>query len=322
MDSSFFGLFGRSITDADCARKESSETGYNLCGTCYQVFGGGYRGHLWSYNGGGFTVTRFDVAFTEDCTISADLPGCILIACFNQRRKTENAERRIICCCGNAESERRSEVAFAKGSSVTGTEITLTEHFCTKCVNGGFCRRFMSEAFINEETLREHHELTRIFDQLNACEYPSSAARIYFESKALEALAVLFAACEASVFEETAYADSDADDGFTLKVKRYIDENSGSELTVEHLAKIACMSPGKLKYSFKRSFGRNIFEYLTEIRMEKAKRLLTETYLTIGIIAAEVGYKKSGAFAAAFRKYAGILPKEYRNAKRAQFTGV
>jgi len=322
MSSNFFGLFGRSITGVDCSGKEICARGYNICGTCYRVFGRGYRGQLWSYDGGDFSVTRFNVVFTEDCVISADLPGCILIASFNCEQATEKNCRRVLCCCENTgpPAERRNEVAFTKGSNVTGTEITLTERFCKKCVNEEFCLRCMT--FANRGLLREHNGLTQIFDQLNACEFGALAARIYFESKALEALAVLSNYCEASAFEESASPETDTDGGFTLRVKQYIDANSGSELTAIGLAKIACMSVSKLKYSFKRSFGKNIFEYLTETRMEKAKQLLAETCLTVKSIAAEVGYKKSGAFAAAFRKYTGILPKEYRSAKRAKFIGV
>jgi AraC-like DNA-binding protein len=319
MGNNLFGLFGRSIAGVDCPGREKCTRGYNLCGTCYRIFDRGCHGHLWVCDGGSFSVTRFDITFTEDCIISADLPGCILIACFKYGPKTENGGRRILCCCGSEESERRSQMAFTKGSRVTGTEITLTGHFCEEKFAGvGHCGRYLREAFANTDKQQEHSELNQIFDQLNVCEFPIPIARMYYESKAIEALAVLSAGCDADVFEAALSPDLDVDGDFKLQMKRYIDENSNSELTVEVLAKIACMSPSKLKYCFKRSFNRNIYEYVTEIRMEKAKRLLADTDLAIEIVASEIGYKKSGAFAAAFRKYAGILPKEYRSAGRTE----
>jgi AraC-like DNA-binding protein len=175
------------------------------------------------------------------------------------------------------------------------------------------------EAYRNVEKSHDSIELTRIFDQLNACEFPISAARMYYESKALEAFAVLVAYCGASALEENASPDSNIDSDFTSRVSQYIHENSKSELSIALLAKLACMSSSKLKYSFKRSFNKSIFVYITEVRMEKAKRLLVDTNLPIEGVASEVGYKKAGAFAAAFRKYAGVLPKEYRSAERAKF---
>jgi AraC-like DNA-binding protein len=177
----------------------------------------------------------------------------------------------------------------------------------------------LCKACAHAEQLEEHNRLAWLFDQLESCEFPISAARMYYESKALEALAVLSADCEASVFAESPVSDMNVDDDFTSRARRYIEDNSHAELTIELLARIACMSSSKLKYSFRRSFDKSVSEYITEIRMEKAKRLLADTCLPIEGVATEVGYKKSGAFAAAFRRYSGSLPKEYRNGARTKF---
>ncbi|MDR0813235.1 MAG: AraC family transcriptional regulator [Oscillospiraceae bacterium] len=317
MGNNLFGLFGRSIVGLDCPGREKCARGCNLCGTCYRVFGKGYHGRLWVCDGGSFSVTRFNVSFTEDCTIRADLPGCVLITCPAQEPGAENRKCRILCCCENGEVEQGRKAAFAKGSRIAGTEIVLTEHFGRQHSVSGNCRRCLCGAFANAENLRGQSALVRIFDQLDSCDFPVRAARMFCESKALEALAVLSAECEAPLFEEKTSPDLNIDDNFTARVKQYIDENSHSEITIESLAKIACMSPSKLKYTFSRALGKSIFAYLTETRMEKAKTLLADTQMTIEGVAAEVGYKKSGAFAATFRRHTGMLPKEYRSAERA-----
>ena len=323
MSNNRFGLFGQSVAGADCPGRDKCIRGYNLCGACERVVGKGYYGHLWLYDGGNFAITRFDITFTEDCTIQTHLPGCVLLTCFSHTQQTGADARTILCYCEDEHTPHRNQIAFKKGNCITGTEITLTNHFCAEKY-AGFerCRACLCATFANTQTLQEHAALMQIFDQLNACEFPPSVARMYFEGKALEALAVLSAGCGTAAFEDGFSADRDTDNDFISRAKQYIDENSNTELTIELLAKIACMSPSKLKYSFKRLFNKSTFEYITEIRMEKAKRLLADTGLSIESIAMQVGSKKSGAFAAAFRKYTGALPKEYRSAKRAKLMGV
>ena len=66
-----------------------------------------------------------------------------------------------------------------------------------------------------------------------------------------------------------------------------------------------------LKKHFKQHVGMTVFAYLTACRMEKAKRLL-QTHAKIVEIANEVGYKHSSHFSAAFLKYEGKSPAEWR----------
>jgi AraC-like DNA-binding protein len=95
-------------------------------------------------------------------------------------------------------------------------------------------------------------------------------------------------------------------------VKAYIDANYQVALTIERLARIACMSPSKLKYCFKAQCGETVYGYLTAVRMSRAARLLADTDLSVARVAERVGYKKSGAFAAVFKKSTGLLPREAR----------
>ena len=98
-------------------------------------------------------------------------------------------------------------------------------------------------------------------------------------------------------------------------IKAYIDSHYDSAITIGQLARLACMSPGKLKYCFKAELGHTVYGYLTDVRMRCAEGLLANTDLGIAHIAERVGYKKPGAFAAAFRKRTGRLPKDVRKSR-------
>ncbi|MDR2657618.1 MAG: AraC family transcriptional regulator [Oscillospiraceae bacterium] len=95
-------------------------------------------------------------------------------------------------------------------------------------------------------------------------------------------------------------------------VKDHIDNRFYEAITIDQLARLACMSPSKLKYSFRTAFGSTVYRYIMETRAKHAERLLVETDLPVARIAERVGYKKAGAFAAAFHKCVGKLPREAR----------
>ncbi len=63
---------------------------------------------------------------------------------------------------------------------------------------------------------------------------------------------------------------------------------------------------------FKKEAGITFSEYLTNVRMEKAKELLKETNFTVASICEKVGYSDLKSFTKVFAKYTNLKPNEYR----------
>ncbi|BBI31987.1 AraC family transcriptional regulator [Cohnella abietis] len=83
-------------------------------------------------------------------------------------------------------------------------------------------------------------------------------------------------------------------------------------LHLEGLAELVFLAPNYLRNLFKQETGRTPVEYLTHIRLGKAKEmLLTEPY-TIGEIAEKIGYPDIHHFSKLFKKFEGLSPKHYR----------
>lgn len=76
------------------------------------------------------------------------------------------------------------------------------------------------------------------------------------------------------------------------------------------------ISETSLKNYFRGVYGKNISDYLRELRMNTAEKLLTETTLPISEISSKIGYAKQGKFADVFRKYYNMNPLEYRRYKK------
>ena len=80
----------------------------------------------------------------------------------------------------------------------------------------------------------------------------------------------------------------------------------------EHLAEEFHLNPQYISQLFKNEIGVGFLAYLTNIRMEKAKRLLLTTPLSIAEVAEQSGYGDYRVFTKVFRKAEGVTPSQYR----------
>ncbi|WP_438998953.1 helix-turn-helix domain-containing protein [Variovorax beijingensis] len=97
------------------------------------------------------------------------------------------------------------------------------------------------------------------------------------------------------------------------RVLAEMQERIDQELDLKRLAKVVQLSEAHFSRSFKKSTGFSPSQYLTRLRMERARRLLRETEAPIVEIGLEVGYASPSHFAQVFRKEVGVLPSDYRN---------
>ena len=91
-------------------------------------------------------------------------------------------------------------------------------------------------------------------------------------------------------------------------------DNYGRELSLEEVAGAAFLSPYHFARLFKQITGQTTGEYLTNLRVERARQLLLDTRLQIGQIAGDVGYRSQSHFARVFRAITGLSPAAYRAA--------
>ena len=94
---------------------------------------------------------------------------------------------------------------------------------------------------------------------------------------------------------------------------RYIEENYHGNITLDDAARQVNMSYHYFSKFFKESTGRNFVDYLTDLRMKKARQFLQETGMNIKAISREIGYSDPNYFSKAFKKYTGLTPTEYRH---------
>ncbi|MBO1005936.1 response regulator transcription factor [Pseudogracilibacillus auburnensis] len=109
----------------------------------------------------------------------------------------------------------------------------------------------------------------------------------------------------------TDYQNQVEDD--TIKqIKHYIIEHSHKEISLDGIAQKFELSPIYISKLFKEQLGINYIAFLTECRLEKAKKLMLDPEKSLKEITYEVGYQDPNYFSKVFRKTFGKSPTEYR----------
>jgi AraC-like DNA-binding protein len=100
------------------------------------------------------------------------------------------------------------------------------------------------------------------------------------------------------------------------KVVVVLQEQYKSDISLDYCADTMKISPFILSKMFKEIMGINFIDFLTNIRLDKARELLRETDLKISEVAEEVGYQHS-YFNRLFKKQEGVTPSQYREMSRS-----
>lgn len=98
-----------------------------------------------------------------------------------------------------------------------------------------------------------------------------------------------------------------------LKVKNFIAKNYMEEVRLAQLSDIAGMSPSAFSRFFKLHTGRNLTEYIIDIRLGAASRLLVDTSRSISEISYSCGFNNLSNFNRIFKKKKGCSPTEFRD---------
>ncbi|MCR5748566.1 MAG: response regulator [Lachnospiraceae bacterium] len=101
-------------------------------------------------------------------------------------------------------------------------------------------------------------------------------------------------------------------DSLVEEAKHYIEENYSKDISLDEVSGKVDVSPYYFTRLFKEETGETFLEYLTKLRIEKAKELMRKPEASIKDICIEVGYSDPNYFSRIFKKAEGKTPTEYR----------
>ncbi|ANS74675.1 hypothetical protein AWM70_08815 [Paenibacillus yonginensis] len=110
------------------------------------------------------------------------------------------------------------------------------------------------------------------------------------------------------------FGPNELSDNKTIKLaKEYIADHLYDSLTLAEVADYVHFNPTYFSEYFKEKSGETFIQYVTRMKIEKAKELLVETTMKINDISDYLGYRNPRSFTKVFKMFLGLTPTEYRN---------
>jgi len=163
----------------------------------------------------------------------------------------------------------------------------------------------------SEEDLMATYEMQHTITELIESKKKGEIRRLHTESRVVELLMYQFE--QYNERNENAAPLFHEEDVQRLELARQIlEQRVANPPTQKELAAEVLTSESKLRKDFKEYFSVTIHDYLTRIRMEKARNYLLQDKMTVYEVALLTGYGHQNNFSSAFKKYYGISPGELK----------
>ncbi|MEH2259495.1 helix-turn-helix transcriptional regulator [Nostoc sp.] len=144
------------------------------------------------------------------------------------------------------------------------------------------------------------------------CPYQGIIKRTYLEGKALELLALLLEQeAEIQMGSRTPKPLKSGTLERILYARDLLLQQLDNPPSTAELARLVKLNEYALKRGFLQVFGKPLFAYLHDYRLEQARQLLEIGEMKVSEVAQKIGFASRNHFAAAFRKKFGVNPKEY-----------
>jgi transcriptional regulator GlxA family with amidase domain len=130
----------------------------------------------------------------------------------------------------------------------------------------------------------------------------------------LKILNILSESQDARVLASSSFAHTkeDTESRRVLKVKQHIATHSAEPLRLEDLASLCGMSPSSFSRFFRQRTGRTVMDYILDIRLGHAARMLVDTSSGISEICYACGFNNLSNFNRIFKAKRGCTPRDFR----------
>jgi len=170
----------------------------------------------------------------------------------------------------------------------------------------------ITQKFYDERAIPPNLSLE--LNQLFEIQLSDNASKLYYKGKILELLALYFSTKK----PDTENCPFLKDQQMVSKIKNakdYLLKNIEKAPTIKQLSKYATVNEYQLKTGFKEIYGKTIYSFLIEQKMNKARLLFDTKKFRVSEVAYQIGYSNTSHFIATFRKKFGLTPKKYLMAK-------
>ena len=146
--------------------------------------------------------------------------------------------------------------------------------------------------------------MMRVVDDILNNPLSGSLHELLIEAKVMELIALQLGSIVENKNGRIARKDYD----LFFSIRDHLDKTFMEDHSLKGLGKAFGINECKLKSGFKNAFGKTIFEYIHDLRMDYAFQLLHDKDLLVNEVSGKVGYKNPNHFSSAFKKKFGLTP--------------
>ena len=213
--------------------------------------------------------------------------------------------------CENASIDPRTVICFS-GLCETAIPVRLSDRLIGFLQTGQVFRKKPSRAHF-ERVAKQIAEWGLDVDRdLLKKAYFSGKVVSHKQHESAVKLLAIFAQHLAMISNQVIIQQENAESPVITRAKDYICEHQSEKLSLGQVAKAVNMSAFYFCKMFKKITGVNFTDYLSRVRIEKAKNLLLNPNLRVSEIAFEVGFQSLTHFNRVFKKLLGQSPTDYR----------
>lgn len=154
-------------------------------------------------------------------------------------------------------------------------------------------------------------QMQMALQQILHCPYIGAIARMYWESKVWELMALQLAQITEDRAKPSKHTLKKEERDRLYLAQTILRDRLDSPPSLKDLAQQVGLNECSLKRGFRQLFDTTVFGYLYQQRMEYARQLLQQRELNVSQVAKKVGYVSQSRFATAFRKKFGVNPKAF-----------
>jgi len=185
-------------------------------------------------------------------------------------------------------------------------EKTLFQSVAEEMFGHG-CLELYNDCFVFSPAIKE-----LVYAFINECHTEQPGCSLMLESLSMQTAIVLLRECHHNLSFSSLKPAVHKDNKCINRAIDYIMDNYQNKMSLRDLASETHYSPYHFSRLFKQHTGRTPFEFLLEIRIEKAKTLLKHTDHSISEICYLSGFSNHSYFSQIFKKKTGVSPSQYK----------
>lgn len=291
---------------------------YKNCGVTYAFLPEAGEGFYWAYGyENDYTIAICDMHITKTVSPGFTHPAYFTIGWYNHAMgeyfyDLDDSINQQLLSYSAPQAYYESEIYQGfRGKTIS---ISLSEPYARKMAELlGLSLEELRQRCFSMDGNEDIPEVTSILKQIKHYTPSEQYAPLYYQSKITEVLTILCQRHELMhpVFPTNHLLEDDKQN--LMRVADYLHTHYAEAPDLNTLKSIAYMGRTKLVQSFKQLYGVTITDYTQNLRIDHAKLLLKKKQLSLGEIAAALGYKSQGSFTGFFKKLTGMTPREYRS---------